>query len=290
MIIKIDPNSGFCFGVVFAIKAAEEELEKSGNLYCVGDIVHNNREVERLTGKGLKIIDHNQLINLRNCKVMIRAHGEPPETYRIALENNIELIDASCPVVLKLQNNIRKGFEQTTERQGQIVIFGKEGHAEVNGLVGQTGGKAIIVSGEKDLDKIDYQHDVFLYSQTTMSTDGFKTIVDEIRRRLKETGAVVNFFPDNTICRQVSCRAPQVRKFAAQYDVIIFVSDTKSSNGTFLFGICKSVNPSSYFISIKEDIKREWFYGAHSIGISGATSTPHWVMEEVLSAIKNIAD
>jgi 4-hydroxy-3-methylbut-2-en-1-yl diphosphate reductase len=290
MKVVIDPHSGFCFGVVFAIRAAELELEQSGSLYCLGDIVHNNQEVERLSSKGLLVIDHKQLTELKNCKVLIRAHGEPPETYRIALKNNIELIDASCPVVLKLQNNIRCGFEDTITDQGQIVIYGKEGHAEVNGLVGQTRGKAIIISGIPDLDKIDYKRNIFLYSQTTMSTEGFKSTVEEIHRRLdlSDSGAEVRFLPHDSICRQVSNRAPQVRDFAIQHDVIIFVSDKKSSNGTFLYSVSLSVNPQSYFISSKDELKSEWFIQAKSVGISGATSTPLWVMEEILNAIQDL--
>jgi 4-hydroxy-3-methylbut-2-en-1-yl diphosphate reductase len=288
MKIAIDPQSGFCFGVVFAIRAAEEELERSGELYCLGDIVHNNQEVERLFRKGLKVINHEQLRKLHDCKVLIRAHGEPPETYSIALENNIELIDASCPVVLRLQNSIRKGFEEALRDNGQIVIYGKEGHAEVNALVGQTLGNAIIINGVDDLDKLDYSKPVYLYSQTTKSTGVFRNIVDEIRKRLDRSGHRINFITNDTICRQVSNRENQVRTFAARHDVIIFVSDKKSSNGTFLYSVCLSVNPKTYFISGINELQKEWFAGAESVGISGATSTPGWVMEEVLQAVKEM--
>jgi 4-hydroxy-3-methylbut-2-en-1-yl diphosphate reductase len=285
MKITIDPQSGFCFGVVFAIKAAEEELERSGQLYCLGDIVHNNQEVERLNRKGLKVIDHKQLKDLHDCKVLIRAHGEPPETYSIALKNNIELIDASCPVVLRLQNSIRKGFEEAHNDNGQIVIYGKKGHAEVNGLVGQTIGNAVIITNESDLDKIDYHRPVYLYSQTTMSMEVFRRIVEEIRRRAGESGNLIHFIPNDSICRQVSNREIRVKLFAAQHDVIIFVSDKKSSNGTFLYSVCLSVNTQTYFISGKNELRKEWFLNADTVGISGATSTPKWVMVEISEAI-----
>lgn len=288
MEISIDEKSGFCFGVVFAIKAAEEELEKRGSLYCLGDIVHNNREVERLKAKGLVMIDHEQFSKLHNCRVMIRAHGEPPETYRIALENNIELVDASCPVVLRLQNQIRIGYEESRTVNGQIVITGKEGHAEVNGLVGQTSGNAIIISGETEIDKIDFNRDIYLYSQTTMSIIGFQKTVEAIRERIRTTGsaAKVRFLSNDTICRQVSNRGAQISEFAAQHEVVVFVSDTKSSNGTYLFEVCKEVNPHSYFVTSGDDLRPEWFMGVKTVGISGATSTPPWVMEEVMRAIR----
>ncbi len=290
MQITIDERSGFCFGVVSAIMAAEEELERSGSLYCLGDIVHNNREVERLKGKGLRIIDHETFRSLHNCKVMIRAHGEPPETYRVALENNIELIDASCAVVLRLQNSIRSGFEQSREKKGQVVIYGKKGHAEVNGLVGQTGGGAIIISGEQDLDRIDFSRDILLYAQTTMNTEAFSQLTNAIRTKIKDSGhqAKLSFIPYNTICRQVSGRTEQLRNFASAHDVMLFVSDPKSSNGTYLFHVCREANPRSYFLSSASDLKAEWFIGAGSTGISGATSTPHWVMKEIADALTSL--
>lgn len=289
MEVTIDANSGFCFGVVYAIQMAEDQLEQSKELYCLGDIVHNNMEVERLQAKGLKIINHEQLKDLRDCTVLIRAHGEPPETYRIAIENNIELIDASCPVVLKLQNRIRSGFEQVG--QGQIVVYGKEGHAEVNGLVGQTSGKAIIVSSIDDLDKVDFSKPIQFFSQTTQSTEGFKLMVDEISRRRKEAGCNEDFkFEANdTLCRQVSNREPQLREFAKQHDVIIFVSGKKSANGRVLFNVCKEENPNTYFISNFEELNPTWFDGFQSVGICGATSTPMWLMEDVAEKIKAMA-
>lgn len=284
MNITIDHESGFCFGVVFAIQMAEAELDESGSLYCLGDIVHNNMEVDRLTKKGLKIINHDQFRELHDCKVLIRAHGEPPETYQTAIQNNIELIDASCPVVLKLQNRVRTSFEDVKENNGQVVIYGEPGHAEVNGLVGQTDGEAIIVTGEHDLDKIDYNRPVYLFSQTTKSTAGFQKIQEAIERRVKDfrgVREVGEMIANDTICRQVSNREPQLQKFAARFDVVVFVSGKKSSNGKALYEVCKKVNPNTHFISEVAEIQDSWFEGAQEIGICGATSTPMWLMEDV---------
>ena len=286
MEVTIDVNSGFCFGVVFAIQMAEDELNQSGSLYCLGDIVHNNMEVERLEAKGLKIIDHEAFAQLKDTKVLIRAHGEPPETYRIAIENNIELIDASCPVVLKLQNRIRNGYEHLGE--GQIVVYGKEGHAEVNGLVGQTNGKAIIVESFEDLDKLDYSRPIQFFSQTTQPTDGFRKMRAEIERRILERGDE-NMLPlesNDTLCRQVSNREPQLRDFAAAHDLIMFVSGKKSSNGWVLYNVCKEVNPNTYFISSWEEVNSDWFASESRIGICGATSTPMWLMEEIATNLR----
>ncbi|MCS6905061.1 MAG: 4-hydroxy-3-methylbut-2-enyl diphosphate reductase [Bacteroidia bacterium] len=271
MQVVIDRNSGFCFGVVYAIEMAERFLEENGSLYCLGDIVHNDEEVNRLKAKGLKIIDHNEFKNLRDTTVLIRAHGEPPETYRIALQNNIQLIDASCPVVLKLQNRVRSAYEQNT----QVVIYGKIGHAEVNGLVGQTQGQAIVISGIEDLDKLDYSRPIALFSQTTKSTSQFYAIKAEIEKR---TAA---FKANDTICRQVSNREPQLAAFATQHEVIIFVAGKKSSNGRVLYNVCKEANPNSYFISEPNEIDPTWLKGKDSVGICGATSTPMWLMEKV---------
>jgi 4-hydroxy-3-methylbut-2-enyl diphosphate reductase len=289
MNINIDANSGFCFGVVYAIQMAEDELDESGKLYCLGDIVHNNMEVDRLKSKGLEIINHDQLKELRDAKVLIRAHGEPPSTYLIAAENNIELVDASCPVVLKLQNRVRGGFDEAEEVGGQLVIFGKEGHAEVNGLVGQTGGKAIVVMTEADLEKIDYTKPIQLFSQTTKSTKGFMNLKNQIEERIIAAGgdAKLTFEANDTLCRQVSNREPQLKIFAQNHDVIIFVSGQKSSNGKALFDTCKSENAKSYFISEPSELKEEWFLNAQSVGICGATSTPMWLMESVQENIKN---
>jgi 4-hydroxy-3-methylbut-2-en-1-yl diphosphate reductase len=291
MNISIDPGSGFCFGVVFAIQMAEDELDRTGSLYCLGDIVHNNEEVERLKKKGLKIIDHGQFQNLKDCKVLIRAHGEPPQTYQTAIENNIELIDASCPVVLKLQNRVRNSFESVEDIEGQIVIYGEAGHAEVNGLVGQTNGKAIVVKEEADLDKVDFTKPVYLFSQTTKSTTGFAKMQDLINERIFAEGLAGdegNFVANDTLCRQVSNREPHLRKFASSHDVIIFVSGQKSSNGKALYGVCQKVNNHSYFISSSGEIDQSWFKNANSVGICGATSTPMWLMEEVAGSIRNI--
>jgi len=289
MKVTIDPQSGFCFGVVYAIQKAEEELEQNGKLFCLGDIVHNNKEVERLTAKGLHVIDHSQLKELHDCKVLIRAHGEPPETYEIALQNNIELIDASCPVVLKLQNRVRTSFENNQEEERQIVIYGEAGHAEVNGLVGQTKGKAVVVKTEEDLQKVDFSRPVYLFSQTTKSTAGFKKMKELIEERseraVEKEIADEYLITNDTLCRQVSNREPQLRKFSTAHDVILFVSGKKSSNGKALFEVCKSVNLNSYFISDEEEIDINWLKNAESVGICGATSTPMWLMEQVASRI-----
>lgn len=289
MKIVIDPNSGFCFGVVFAIQMAEDELDRSGSLYCLGDIVHNNMEVERLTTKGLKIITHEQFRELHDCKVLIRAHGEPPETYQTAIKNNIELVDASCPVVLKLQNRVRNSFDNIPEDEGQVVIYGEQGHAEVNGLVGQTSGKAIVVRTEEDLEKVDFSKPIHFFSQTTKSTTGFEKMEKLLQQRIvHQKGSLEegDFISNDTLCRQVSNREPQLRKFAVQHDVIVFVSGKKSSNGKALYSVCKETNPNSYFISSIDELQPEWFANAASVGICGATSTPMWLMEDVATRLK----
>jgi 4-hydroxy-3-methylbut-2-enyl diphosphate reductase len=270
---------------------AEDELNESGQLFCLGDIVHNNEEVERLRAKGLEIIDHDKLAELKDCKVLIRAHGEPPETYKIAAKNNIELIDASCPVVLKLQNRVREGYMETEQEDGQVIIYGKEGHAEVNGLLGQTEGKAIIVMEDKDLDKIDYSRPIQLFSQTTKSTKGFHKIKSEIEKRIIEKGGDPDgiFEANDTLCRQVSNREPQLRVFAGEYDVIVFVSGKKSSNGKILYEVCKEVNPNTYFVSSASEVSDDWFRDAARVGICGATSTPMWLMEEVKDRIHRVS-
>jgi len=257
-------------------------------LYCLGDIVHNNMEVERLEKKGLKIIDHEKFRTLKDTKVLIRAHGEPPETYKTAIENNIELIDASCPVVLKLQNRIRNGAENMGE--GQIVVYGKEGHAEVNGLVGQTNGKAIIVDTLHDLHKVDFSKPIQFFSQTTQPTEGFKAMRDEIQLRMKQNGNSEEGIleSNDTLCRQVSNREPQLREFAANHNVILFVSGKKSSNGKVLFDVCHEINPQSYFVSTWEEVDMNWFDTDSRIGICGATSTPMWLMEEIADKLRQI--
>ncbi|MFI5218363.1 MAG: 4-hydroxy-3-methylbut-2-enyl diphosphate reductase [Bacteroidia bacterium] len=291
MNITIDPSSGFCFGVVFAIQMAEDELERTGTLYCLGDIVHNNMEVERLTSKGLKIINHEEYKNLHDCKVLIRAHGEPPETYQTAIKNNIELIDASCPVVLKLQNRVRTSYDEFPEDHGQIVIYGEQGHAEVNGLVGQTDGKAIVVKTEEDLNKIDFSKPVHFFSQTTKSTGGFEKMERMLEERvIREKGSLEegDFISNDTLCRQVSNREPLIRRFAVQHDAVVFVSGKKSSNGKALYSVCKEANPNTYFISTVDELQPQWFTGVKSVGICGATSTPMWLMEDVATKLKMI--
>lgn len=289
MKVQIDPNSGFCFGVVFAIQQAEDELERSGELYCLGDIVHNNMEVERLENKGLKIVDQDAFRSLKDCKVLIRAHGEPPETYQIAKKNNIQLIDASCPVVLKLQNRVRESFMNHSRDEEQMVIYGELGHAEVNGLVGQTGGKAIVVKTEEDLEKIDFSKPIHFFSQTTKSTAGFNQIRELIREKIvavRGEQGLEGFNSNDTLCRQVSNREPQLRVFSKENDVIVFVSGKKSSNGKALYGVCKEINERSYFISEADELDNNWFTGADTVGICGATSTPMWLMEKVAERIR----
>lgn len=292
MQVTIDSLSGFCFGVKHAVEVAERELRQSPVLYCLGDIVHNKMEVSRLREMGLVIITHEDLRLLYDCKVLIRAHGEPPETYRIAFRNQIELIDASCPIVLALQNSIRKGFTEMSPVGGQTVIYGKEGHAEVNALIGQTIGTAIVIENEDDLAKIDYSLPVRLYSQTTKSVDGFRRIVELIRMRMKvdSNGLPVDFKWNDSICRQVSNRSEQLRLFASQFDTVIFVSDMKSSNGMILYEVCKSVNSATILVSGLADLKPAWFENVNSTGICGATSTPMWLMEEIAEGIRKIND
>ncbi|MCF1752735.1 4-hydroxy-3-methylbut-2-enyl diphosphate reductase [Mariniradius sediminis] len=293
MEVTIDKNSGYCFGVEFAIKMAEDEMEVSDKLYCLGDIVHNDMEVKRLTDKGLVVIDRDQLQELSDCKVLIRAHGEPPETYRMAIENNIELIDASCPVVLKLQHRVKTAFDKMEREDGQIVIYGKKGHAEVIGLTGQTLEKAIVVMEDKDLDLIDYSKPVTLFSQTTKSTKGFYALKDKIEERIRAAKGELNeidFNANDSICRQVSNREPQLQRFSQENDVVIFVSGKKSSNGKALFQVCLAENPRSYFVENETEIDPTWFSPHDKVGICGATSTPMWLMEQVMRHIMSIGE
>ena len=292
MKVTIDKNSGYCFGVEFAIQMAEDEMLDGNNLYCLGDIVHNDMEVQRLHKKGLRIIDRADLNDLRDCKVLIRAHGEPPETYQLALANNIELVDASCPVVLKLQNRVKNAFDHVEDIDGQIVIYGQPGHAEVIGLTGQTRGKAIIVMYDEDLDKIDFTRPVTLFSQTTKSTKGFYRIKAMIEERLAQANSALNtveFQANDSICRQVSNREPQLQRFAQEQDVIIFVSSKKSSNGKALYSVCRAENERSYFIANEDELQPEWFAGAERVGVCGATSTPMWLMEQVAAGIGSLS-
>ncbi len=290
MKIEIDENSGFCFGVVTAIEKAEEQLEKSGTLYCLGDIVHNASEVERLRLRGLQTITHDDLRNLCDATVLLRAHGEPPTTYATAEANNITVIDATCPVVLQLQRRIKEAYRTNSTRleKGEIqempliLIYGKEGHAEVNGLVGQTNGEAIVIQNAEDLDSVDLSRDILLYSQTTKSLEGFRHIVEEIKNR-KEEGSFEYF---DTICRQVASRLSKLREFATSHDAIVFISGAKSSNGKVLFEECRKVNPRSYLVSDGSKLDISLFHGVESIGICGATSTPRWLMAEIAELIK----
>ncbi|MGV3504578.1 MAG: 4-hydroxy-3-methylbut-2-enyl diphosphate reductase [Adhaeribacter sp.] len=290
MTITIDKNSGYCFGVEFAIQMAEDEMEGVPELYCLGDIVHNSMEVNRLYQKGLRIIDRQQLQDLHDCKVLIRAHGEPPETYQLALKNNIELIDASCPVVLKLQNRVKHAFDHMQQVNGQIVIYGQQGHAEVIGIAGQTHDSAIIVTTEEDLDKVDFSRPVTLFSQTTKSTKGFYHIKALMEERIAQArGNTADFDANDSICRQVSNREPQLSRFAAEHDVIIFVSGKKSSNGKALYSVCQQVNAQSYFVENEQELQPAWFEKAASVGICGATSTPMWLMQQVADKIGALA-
>ena len=274
--VTIDQDSGFCFGVVYAIDMAEEILAEDGYLYCLGDIVHNDEEVERLKAKGLRIIDHTELQTLHNEKVLIRAHGEAPDTYRTALENNITLIDASCPVVLKLQNRIKNSFDSNEK----ILIFGKHGHAEVIGLQGQTNNEALVFQDIAELDNVELPHNITLYSQTTKSMDKFYSVKDELLSRGYALKA------NDTICRQVSNRDKDLPKFATKFDKIVFVSGRKSSNGKVLYEVCLRNNPDTYFISSTDELDINLFAPGDSVGIAGATSTPMWLMQDVKAALE----
>ncbi|ALI97872.1 4-hydroxy-3-methylbut-2-enyl diphosphate reductase [Rufibacter tibetensis] len=273
--VQIDSSSGFCFGVIYAIQMAEDLLEEQGYLYCLGDIVHNDVEVERLQKKGLRIINYDTLNTLRDECVLIRAHGEPPSTYQTALQNNLTLVDASCPVVLKLQNRIKTSFD----KKDQIFIYGKHGHAEVLGLLGQTNNEAVVFENLEELLRHELPQNITLYSQTTKSTDNFYRIKNELETRGYSVAA------NDTICRQVSNRDKELRRFSQQFDKIVFVSGTKSSNGRVLYQVCKDTNPNTYFVSKVEELNPEWFDEGDTIGICGATSTPMWLMEEVRNAM-----
>lgn len=273
--IEIDDGSGFCFGVTTAIKKAEEELAKGTKLYCLGDIVHNGMECDRLKRLGLITINHDDMEKLHDAKVLLRAHGEPPSTYELAKRNNIEIIDATCPVVLQLQRRIKKQYD--SEPNAQIVIFGKNGHAEVLGLVGQTQQNAIVIEKFDDVTRLDFSRDIYLYSQTTKSLDEFHKIINYIQEHISPTATFRSF---DTICRQVANRMPNISQFATRHDLILFVCGRKSSNGKVLFNECKSVNPNSHLIEGPEEIDASWLEGIKTIGICGATSTPKWLMEK----------
>lgn len=285
MQVDIDNESGFCFGVLSAIGKAEEELHKNDELYCLGDIVHNGIECNRLQKLGLKTINHEQFKSLHGCRVLLRAHGEPPATYLVARENGITLIDATCPVVLKLQQRIHKQYQELNPATQQIIIFGQKGHAEVLGLVGQTDGTATVIESADEIERIDFKKDIFLYSQTTKSASSYNQLIEKIAERVPSDR---KFIHNNTVCGQVSHRRENIREFAIRHDIILFVSGRKSSNGKVLFNECLNVNPKSYMIEGKEDIDFKWLDGVESVGICGATSTPKWLMEECRDYILSI--
>ena len=281
--IEIDNGSGFCFGVTTAIKKAEEELAKGTKLYCLGDIVHNGMECERLREMGLITINHDEMRQLHNVKVLLRAHGEPPETYELARKNNIEIIDATCPVVLQLQKRIKQQYDGSeTPGDAQIVIFGKKGHAEVLGLVGQTQSTAIVIESFDEVTKLDFSRDIYLYSQTTKSLDEFHRIIDYIQSHISKDATFKSF---DTICRNVANRMPNISQFATKHDLILFVCGRKSSKGKVLFNECLRVNPNTHLIEDPQEIQPEWLEGIQTVGICGATSTPRWLMEQCRDAI-----
>jgi 4-hydroxy-3-methylbut-2-enyl diphosphate reductase len=291
MEVEIDKQSGFCFGVQNAVEIAERALMKGEKVFSLGQIVHNDKEVDRLSSLGLASIDHEEFRNLRDCKVLIRAHGEPPETYLIAEKNDITIIEATCPIVKRLQSKIRETWIRTKQGKGQVVIFGKPGHAEVVGLLGQINNEGILVSGPADFNKIDISKPVYLFSQTTMSVKEYKNLIYNLRKKMEDYGIAEpdeNLIINKTICGQVSNREPHLKAFAKKHDTIIFVSGRESSNGKMLFSVCKNVNPDTHFVSSLEEIDKSWFTGKKSIGICGATSTPKWLIENIRDIISNI--
>ena len=288
---EIEAGSGFCFGVENAVKIAEESLAGGDNVYCLGEIVHNETEVMRLKKLGLVTIDYDQYSQLHDCKVLIRAHGEPPSTYETAGRNNITLIDATCPIVHTLQERIKRAYNASHDVNGQVVIFGKKGHAEVIGLLGAVGGNAILVTGENDLEKIDFTRPVFLFSQTTKSKTEYQKIAEKIKQKIEESRlnhSAASLRVHNTICGQVSGREPRLRQFARQHDVVIFVSGQGSSNGRMLFEVCHSENERTHFVSSVNEIDQAWFRDASTVGICGATSTPRWLIHEIAGIIEKM--
>jgi 4-hydroxy-3-methylbut-2-en-1-yl diphosphate reductase len=291
MIIEIDKHSGFCFGVQNAVEIAEKALLGGEKVFSLGHIVHNDKEVERLSSLGLTYIDHNEFRKLKDCKVLIRAHGEPPETYQTARENNITIIEATCPIVKRLQSRIRQTWLLSKETGGQVVIFGKTGHAEVVGLLGQTNNEGILVSKPEDIRKIDVSKPVYVFSQTTMGVKEYREFTGILRKKTEEKGIPESdsiLKVSNTICGQVSNREPHLKSFSQKHDLIIFVSGRESSNGKMLFSVCKSINPDTHFVSSPEEIQKSWFTGKNSVGICGATSTPKWLIESVRDFILNL--
>jgi 4-hydroxy-3-methylbut-2-enyl diphosphate reductase len=281
MKIEIDPKAGFCFGVTKVVNKAEEIIRKQGQLFCLGEIVHNQREIERLEGLGLKTISDEEYHALSNCTVLIRAHGEPPETYKYALDNNITLIDGTCPIVLRLQSKIKLDFNQNAQSGAQLIIFGKKDHAEVRGLAGQTDYQTSIVESADDLDNIDFTRPIHLYAQTTMSADKYQKLHEELIQRAASKGSGQNSVKcTNSICGQVLQRMPQLKKFCVHHDLILFVSYKQSSNGKLLYEQCKAVNDNTYFVTDTIDLRPDWFKNVRNTGITGATSTPRWLLEE----------
>jgi 4-hydroxy-3-methylbut-2-enyl diphosphate reductase len=291
MVVEIDKQSGFCFGVQNAVEIAEKALLNGEKVFSLGPIVHNDKEVERLSTLGLVSIDHSEFLNLRDCKVLIRAHGEPPETYHIAEKNNITIVEATCPIVKRLQSRIRETWIKTKRDKGQVVIFGKAGHAEVVGLQGQINNEGILVSGPADFGKIDVTKPVYLFSQTTMSVKEYKNLTDILRARMHDnqiTEPDKNLIINKTICGQVSNREPHLKAFARKHDTIIFVSGKESSNGKMLYSVCRDINPDTHFVSSAEELDPSWFKGKNSAGICGATSTPKWLIENIRDIISMI--
>jgi 4-hydroxy-3-methylbut-2-enyl diphosphate reductase len=286
MTVEIDENAGFCFGVTNAINKAEAEISASGSLLCLGEMVHNQEEMSRLEKLGMKTVSYSEFENFSDCTVLIRAHGEPPETYLTARKNNISLIDATCPIVLRLHKII---YQNATENPGfQTVIFGKKDHAEVVGLVGQVGGKAVVISSEKEIEKIDFTQSILLYSQTTMNVHDYEKTAAEIEKRLKKNSPDKIFKKFNTVCRSVSSREEKLAEYAKKFDAVLFVAGSNSSNGKYLFSTCKASNPKTYYISSTEDLKKEMIKGVESLGVTGATSTPKWLLGLIAEKAKKL--
>jgi 4-hydroxy-3-methylbut-2-en-1-yl diphosphate reductase len=291
MVVEIDKQSGFCFGVQNAVQIAEEALEKDEKVFSLGPIVHNDKEVERLSSLGLVSIDHEEFGKLKDCKVLIRAHGEPPETYITAAKNNILIIEATCPIVKRLQSRIKQTWLKTKEDNGQIVIFGKPGHAEVVGLLGQVNNEGILVSEPSDMERVDIHRPIYLFAQTTMSVKAYNNFAEILLTKMAENGISEpgkKLILNRTICGQVSNREPHLKAFASKHDTIIFVSGRESSNGKILYSVCKSINQDTHFVSSPEEIDKSWFEGKRSAGICGATSTPKWLIEKIRDIISNI--
>lgn len=292
MVINIDPTSGFCFGVKRAIDIAGEELQKHEKLYCLGHIVHNEQEEARLTAQGLEVIDHDTYKTLRNATVLIRAHGEPPETYRIAAENNLRLIDATCPVVLKLQEKVNRAHRMAKAGGGQVVIYGRKDHPEVIGLAGNAANEVIVVENAEDVSKVNFKKPVYLFAQTTKNPEVYREITEKIKKGKAHLTMEreMHFTAEQSICRQVSGREAILRKFAAEHDVLVFVGGSRSSNARQLYDICRGSNPDSYFVREPGELEKSWFENAQSTGVTGATSTPQWLIESVAAAIGTITN